>query len=265
MVNGKYEWGLDNMTKANLKNILTAVRDIINRSSEIGIRKAQAAEKRADNAQAAADNAQTTADNAQTTANAAQTTADNAQTTANAAQTAADQLQARVSEVLYKNISFEFDQRSENRDNFIYNGYRYYKISDFSPDATEVIAFHGTQAGGSVFSLYKKGTNCDQYGFFIVVTTAGSCSLPVNDNVTAHFTAPSTGLYACYTPGNLDQTAGVGEFILPLKYSSADANIQPIISNIKYIEIKSSTTGSSKKFRITVDDTGALSATRVTA
>lgn len=59
------------MTKVNLKNILTAVRDIINRSSEIGIRKAQAAEKRADNAQ-------TAADNAQTTANAAQTAADNA-------------------------------------------------------------------------------------------------------------------------------------------------------------------------------------------
>lgn len=244
------------MTKANLKNILAAVRDIINRSSEIGIRKAQAAEKRADNAQTAANAAQTAADNAQTTA-------DNAQSAANAAQTDTDQLQARVSEVLYKNISFEFDQRSENRDNFIYNGYRYYKISDFSPDATEVVAFHGTRAGGSVFSLYKKGTNCDQYGFFIVVTTAGSCSLPVNDNVTAHFTAPSTGLYACYTPGNLEQTAGVGEFILPLKYSSVDANLQPIISNIKYIEIKSSTTGSSKKFRITVDDTGALSATEI--
>ena len=260
------------MTKANLKNILTAVRDIINRSSEVGIRKAQAAEKRADNAQAAADNAQTAANAAQTTADNAQTTADNAQTaanaaqiTANAAQTDTEQLQARVSEVLYKSILFEFDQRSENRGNFIYNGYRYYKISDFSPDATEVVKFYGTQAGGSVFSLYTKGTNCDEYGFFVVVTTAGSCSLPVNDNVTAHFEAPSTGLYARYTPGNLDQTAGVGEFILPLKYSSVDTNLQPIISNIKYIEIKSSTTGSSKKFRITVDDTGALSATKVTA
>ena len=78
MVNGKHERGLDNMTKANLKNILAAVRDIINRSSEIGIRKAQAAEKRADNAQTAANAAQTTADNAQSTANAAQTAADNA-------------------------------------------------------------------------------------------------------------------------------------------------------------------------------------------
>ena len=253
------------MTKANLKNILTAVRDIINRSSEIGIRKAQAAEKRADNAQAAADNAQTTADNAQTAAGNAQTAANAAQITANAAQTDTEQLQARVSEVLNKSILFEFDQRSEGRDNFIYNGYRYYKISDFSPDATEVVKFYGTQAGGSVFSLYTKGTNCDKYGFFVVVTTAGSCSLPVNDNVTAHFEAPSTGLYARYTPGNLDQTAGVGEFILPLKYSSVDTNLHPIISNIKYIEIKSSTTGSSKKFRITVDDTGTLSATEVTA
>ena len=246
------------MTKANLKNILTAVRDIINRSSEVGIRKAQAAEKRADNAQAAADNAQTTADNAQAAAG-------NAQTAANAAQTDTEQLQARVSEVLYKSVLFEFDQRSENRDNFIYNGYRYYKISDFSPDATEVVKFYGTQAGGGVFSLYTKGTNCDEYGFFVVVTTAGSCSLPVNDNVTAHFEAPSTGLYARYTPENLDQTAGVGEFILPLKYSSVDTNLQPIISYIKYIEIKSSTTGSSKKFRITVDDNGTLSATEVTA
>ena len=82
------------MTKANLKNILTAVRDIINRSSEIGIRKAQAAEKRADNAQTAANAAQTAADNAQTAANAAQTAADNAQATADAAQAAAETAQS---------------------------------------------------------------------------------------------------------------------------------------------------------------------------
>ena len=252
------------MTKANLKNILTAVRDIINRSSEIGIRKAQAAEKRADNAQTAADNAQTAANSAQTRADHAQTAANAAQAAANAVQTDTDQLQASVNEVLYKSVSFEFDQQTEGRDNFTYNAYKYYKISDFSPDATEVVAFHGTLADGSAFSLYKKGTNCDKYGLFIVVTVAGSCSLPVNDNITAHFEAPSTGLYACYGPGNLAMTAGVGEFIFSLKYSSVDANLQPIIANIKYIEIKSSTTGSSKKFRITVDDTGALSATEVT-
>ena len=90
MASGRFEWGNDSMTKENLKNVLTVVRDIINRSSETGIRKAQAAEKQAYNAQAAANAAQTTADNAQATANAAQTTADNAQATANAAQTTAE-------------------------------------------------------------------------------------------------------------------------------------------------------------------------------
>ena len=198
-------------------------------------------------------NVKTKADDAFNKADAAQTTADNARATA-------DQLQASVNEVLYKSVSFEFDQRTEGRDNFTYNAYKYYKINDFSPDATEVVAFYGTRASGSATSGHENGTNCDMYGLFIVVTVAGSCSL---SNV--YFEAPSTGLYACYTQENLAMTAGVGKFILPAKYSSVDVNAQPIISNIKYIEIKSSTTGSSKKFRITVDDTGTLSATEVTA
>lgn len=185
--------------------------------------------------------------------------ADNAQTTADNAQATADQLQAIVNEVLYKSVSFEFDQRTEGRDNFTYNAYKYYKISDFSPDATEVVAFYGTRASGSATSGYENGTNCDRYGLFIVVTVAGSCSL-----ANGYFEAPSAGLYACYTQGNLAMTAGVGKFILSAKYSSVDVNAQPIISNIKYIEIKSSTAGSTKKFRITVDDSGTLSATEVT-
>ena len=92
------------MTKVNLKNILTVVRDIINRSSETVIRKAQSAEKQAgaaqataktaktaaDNARRTADNARRTADQAQTTAEIALTTATNAQTTAGNAKTAAD-------------------------------------------------------------------------------------------------------------------------------------------------------------------------------
>lgn len=197
-------------------------------------------------------NVKTKADDAFYQANTAQTTADNARATA-------DQLQSSVNEVLYKSVSFEFDQQTEGRDNFTYNSYKYYKISDFSPDATEVVAFYGTRASGSATSGYENGTNCDRYGLFIVVTVAGSCSLP-----NGSFEAPSTGLYACYEQGNLAMTAGVGKFILSAKYSSADVNAQPIISNIKYIEIKSSTAGSTKKFRITVDDAGTLSATEVT-
>ena len=198
-------------------------------------------------------NVKTKADDAFYQANTAQTTADNARATA-------DQLQASVNEVLYKSVSFEFDQQTEGRDNFTYNAYKYYKISNFSPDATEVVAFYGTRASGSATTGYEMGTNCDRYGLFIVVTVAGSCSLSDSS-----FEAPSTGLYACYTQGNLAMTAGVGKFILSAKYSGVDVNAQPIISNIKYIEIKSSTAGSTKKFRITVDDTGTLSATEVTA
>ena len=89
------------MTKVNLKNILTAVRDIINRSSETALRKAQSAEKQAGAAQAtaktaktAAYNAQTTADNAEAKANNAKRTADQAQTTAEIALTTATNAQA---------------------------------------------------------------------------------------------------------------------------------------------------------------------------
>ena len=81
------------MTKVNLKNILTVVRDIINRSSETAIRKAQSAEKQAGAAQATAKTAKATADNAQTAANTAQTAANTAQTAANTAQTAANTAQ----------------------------------------------------------------------------------------------------------------------------------------------------------------------------
>ena len=110
MANGKYEEA-DNMTKVNLKNILTVVRDIINRSSETALRKAQSAGKQAgaaqstaktaktaaynaqttaDNAKAKANNAKRTADQAQATTEIALTTATNAQVTAKTAKTAAD-------------------------------------------------------------------------------------------------------------------------------------------------------------------------------
>ena len=89
MVNGRFEWD-DGMTKENLKNVLTAVRDMINRSSEIGIRKAQAAEEQAYKAQTAAETSKTNAEIAQTIANSAKATAETAQTTAETAQTTAE-------------------------------------------------------------------------------------------------------------------------------------------------------------------------------
>ena len=156
-------------------------------------------------------------------------------------------------EVLYSAFSsavtFTFDKQTSGRDTFVFNGFNYYKISDFNPAPENVISFKGTAENGGESSKITIGSNCVKYGFFIVVATAGACSLPVTETVTMRFTAPSAGLYAMYTEGNTSITAGTGQFTL---------------MQIDGLTIKSSTTDSTKKFKITVDDSGTLSATEVT-
>ena len=208
MVNGKHERGLDNMTKANLKNILAAVRDIINRSSEIGIRKAQAAEKRADNAQTAANAAQTTADNAQSTANAAQTAADNAQSTANAAQTAADNAQSTA------------NAAQTAADNAL-------------PLSGGVIEIN---SGGSVATL--------KLNEFVSVAGATKRGIQI-------------GGYGAY-----------GNPILEVEHNDIaiyDKLSQKRIGGLNSTELFLKAKNSEKIFKITVDDSGTLSATEVTA
>ena len=257
------------MTKANLKNILTAVRDIINRSSEIGIRKAQVAEKRADNAQITADNARTTANSARTTANSAQAAANSAQTAANSAQAVSNSAQTAVNSVqaaadinkealdcAFSSVAtFTFDKQTSGRDTFDFNGFNFYKVSGFNPSPSKVISFNGTRESGEELSFIKTGNNSVQYGLFIVVSSAGVCSIPVTETVTKSFTAPSAGLYAQYSDSAF-ATAGTGEFTL--RESTGSFSITGLL-------LKSSTADSTKKFKITVDDSGALSATEVTA
>ena len=218
------------MTKANLKSILTAVRDIINRSSEIGIRKAQAAEKRADNAQTAADNAQTKAENAQ----------------------AAADINKEVLDCAFSSVAtFIFDKQTSGRDTFNFHGFRYNKISDFNPAPEDVISFKRTNKFGAEYSDINIGNNCVEYGLFIIAASAGGCSLPISETVTDSFTAPSAGLYGIYHYDMDDYINNAGTAEFTLKPSS--------------LLLKSSTLGSTKKFKITVDDSGALSATEVTA
>ena len=245
--NGRFEWG-DGVTKENLKNILTAVRDIINRSSEIGIGKAQAAEEQAYKAQTTAEKAQITAETAQTTAETAQTTAETAQTTAETAQTTADSNKEVLYGVFSSVVAFTFDKQTSGRDTFAFNSFNYYKISDFTPAREDVTSFKGTRENGIEFSNITIGSNCVKYGLFIVVASAGYCSLPITETATAVFNAPSAGLYAVYEENNAVVTAGTGQFTL---------------MSIDGLTIKSSTYGSTKKFRITVDDSGTISATEV--
>ena len=151
--------------------------------------------------------------------------------------------------------TFTFDKQTSGRDTFVFNAFNYYKISDFNPASEDVISFRGTAAGGVDRSIITVGNNCVGYGFFIIVASAGYCSLPVTETTTLSFTAPSAGLYAQYKEGNQNMTAGTGEFTLRVSTGSF---------SITGLFLKSSTTDSTKKFRITVDDNGTISATEVT-
>lgn len=180
---------------------------------------------------------------------------ENAQTAANSAQAVAN-INKEVLDCAFSSVAtFTFDKQTSGRDTFAFNGFNYYKISDFNPDPDDVISFKGTRESGSNLSEIITGNNCVKYGFFIIVASAGACSLPVTESVTRSFTAPSAGLYAQYEENNSDQTAGTGEFTLREATGSF---------SITGLFLKSSTPGSTKKFKITVNDSGTISATEVT-
>ena len=153
--------------------------------------------------------------------------------------------------------TFTFDKQTSGRDTFNFNSFNYYKISDFNPAPEDVISFKGTTERGADLSGIITGNNCVGYGgVFIVVASAGNCSLHFADSVVVHrFTAPSAGLYAQYEVDNPALTAGTGAFTLRASTES---------SYITGLFLKSSTPDSTKKFKITVDDSGTISATEVT-
>ena len=177
-----------------------------------------------------------------------QTTADNAQTTA-------DKNKEVLAGAFSSVATFTFDKQTSGRDTFVFNAFDYYKISDFNPSPSDVSSFKGTKENGDEFSEINTGNNCVQYGLFIVVASAGVCSIP-NGSHTLSFTAPSAGLYARYGEDNSSMTAGTAEFTL--------RNPNGNYTYIAGLFLRSSTTGSTKKFKITVDDSGTISATEVT-
>ena len=180
------------------------------------------------------------------TANTARTTANTAQTTANTARTTANTVTDAVQKASLSTFSFTFDKVTSGRDTFKYNGLNYYKISDFNVKETSVISFDGTSADGREDNYKDVGYQCAKYGNFIIVNLAGDCYFEINGH-TISFTAPSTGLYACYKDGNNAATAGTVNF-----------NIARISDTEIILSFIPDTT---KKFRITVDNQGELKAT----
>lgn len=181
-----------------------------------------------------------------------------AQSMANSAQAAANSNKEALNCVISSAVTFTFDKQTSGRDTFVFNAFNYYKISDFNPAPEDVISFTGTSEDGTNRSTITTGNNCVGYGLFIVVAAAGRCSLTVNGSegpVTMKFTAPSAGLYAQYVVDRPHPTAGTGKFTLRGSTGSLPIN---------GLFLKSSTDGSDKRFRITVDDSGTISATEVT-
>ena len=181
---------------------------------------------------------------------------ENAHTAANSAQAAA-YINKEVLDCAFSSVAtFTFDKQTSGRDTFNFNSFNYYKISGFNPAPENVTSFKGTRESGAELSSITIGSNCVEYGLFIVAASAGACSIPITETVTGSFTAPSAGLYARYKENNASMTAGTGEFTL--RESTGSFSITGLL-------LKSSTADSTKKFKITVDDNGTLSATEVTA
>lgn len=178
------------------------------------------------------------------TASTGLTTANTANSKATTAQTTADKATDAIQKASLLTFSFTFDKVTSGRDSFTYNAQRYYKISDFNVRANSVISFDVTDANGGKSSYVYVGYNCAQYGSFIIVNSPGTCHL---EEGVMDFEVSSAGLYAGYQDGVDAATAGTGIFTIT---RISDREI-----------ILSSTPDTTKKFRITVDNTGTLKAT----
>ena len=77
---------------------------------------------------------------------------ENAQTAANSAQAVAN-INKEVLDCAFSSVAtFTFDKQTSGRDTFNFNGFNYYKISDFNPAPEDVISFKGTTESGADLS-----------------------------------------------------------------------------------------------------------------
>ena len=189
---------------------------------------ANGAQVMASGAQSTANTAKSTAEAAQSTANTAKTTADAAKTTAETAQTTAETVQTTVNECVKKDNTQQFGINLGSNN-----------------------AFSGSVQSSEV-----------NYSFM----TNDLTDTPTKLNIGAF---GGTALTISVTPSRSPTVK-----ITPPVYGATQANIEfasitegypaPQITGLGGITMCSSTPASTKKFKITVDDTGTLKATEVT-
>lgn len=202
----------------------------------------QNAVAKATDAEDAASNAQSTADNAQSTANTAKSTAEAAQSTANTAKTAADAAKTTA----------ETAQTTAETAQTTANGcVKKSNTRQFGINLGSNNSFSGSVQSSEV-----------NYSFM----TNDLTDTPTNLNIGAF---GGTALTISVTPSRSPTVK-----ITPPVYGATQANIEfasitkgypaPQITGLGGITMCPSTPASTKKFKITVDDTGTLKATEVT-
>ena len=175
-------------------------------------------------------NAQTTANSAQTTANEAQIAANNAQATANNAQTAA------TSDIRTNNLFFRSYGNTDNQ-------------------TTDIPLNLGVKIG----NMYKSSTGRQYYPVSLTANDGLQFSADTSNPTETHihlYTEKSNNVIS----GILELHDNYGNF-MRIRPDSITAYRLTFENGII---IRSSTAGSTKKFKITVDDAGTLSATEVT-
>ena len=188
----------------------------------------EVAQSTANTAKTTAENAQTTAENAQSTANTAKTTAANAQTTADAAKTTADAAKTTADGCVKINNTGSFSINLSGKSRFF--------ASDYGEE--------------SYYGFHKKSVTDKP----IVLSIGASGGTALDISVTPS-TSPTVKIIP---PVYLNNMADI-EIGEPSGYYR-----RPQITGLGGITMYSSTADSTKKFKITVDDSGTITATEVT-
>ena len=228
------------------KNVVATKTEVQN-----AVVKAIAAKDAASNAQTKANDAQTEASSALFKANTAQTTANTAKSTAEAAQSAANTALERTVEPytrnaqmapLYKNGGF-----SAWRDvvqQVLYNSTEGY----FFVNGFDTTALKEEDMPKGVFRTYVRIENRTATAFL-------SCSITGNSWLVSGFAVIT------------DEYSRTGEILHVSSNTISKYEAKGLFLTFRApnsMLLKSSTAGSAKQFRITVDDTGTLTATEVT-
>ena len=235
------------MDKSLLPDSVESGIEAANTKAATALSAAQAAQDTANEAISYANTAQSTANTAKSTADAAQSTADTAKSTADTALARAVEPYTGLTQMapLYKNGGFSA-WRSVVQ-NLSYDKTEGYFYSDVL--GTNALNFADMPDGVFFVNVYVGNQSANAF-LTKGVNTAGSGSWFVSGFAVIDDVNSRAGEILYVRSNTIPQYAAKGLF---LTFRAPDSML-----------LKSSTSGSDKQFRITVDDTGTLKATEVT-